>query len=418
MSQEEVFMNVLYVVGSCLTKNTSANMSHNAYVQGLLENGCSVDILMAEDSWGQQDDGLPVWEQATYFPYPSVSFRDKLRKKARGVFQTETTVKTEGRSINLKHNAANAGLKTKLRAAAKYIFNKCFPPDPVYPLNHEWIKNASRFQSVTEYDLVVSNSSPEVSHKLVAILRDRHRIMYKRWVQIWEDPWYYDIYGGCSEIIREEEHYLLREATEIFYVSPLTLYYQKKYFQDCADKMKCIPLPFLSIASQSETLCGDISFGYFGDYYSHTRNLMPFYEAICKSGYTGYIYGDSDLTLQTTDKVTVSERVTLDKLAAIQSKTKVLVHLCNLCGGQIPGKIYHYSSTDKPILFILDGTKEEIEIIHSYFGKFNRYYFCENNELSIARAICDLAGDYSKHRGQKVDAFAPKNVVQAILHTD
>ncbi len=41
------FMDVLYVVGSCLTKNTSANMSHNAYVQGLLENGCNVDIIMA-----------------------------------------------------------------------------------------------------------------------------------------------------------------------------------------------------------------------------------------------------------------------------------------------------------------------------------------------------------------------------------
>ena len=30
-------MKVLYIVGSCLYNNTSANMSHNAYVQGLLE---------------------------------------------------------------------------------------------------------------------------------------------------------------------------------------------------------------------------------------------------------------------------------------------------------------------------------------------------------------------------------------------
>ena len=57
-------MRVLYVVGSCLTKNTSANMSHNAYVQGLLENGCDVDILMAKDSGGQQDSKLPTWKLA------------------------------------------------------------------------------------------------------------------------------------------------------------------------------------------------------------------------------------------------------------------------------------------------------------------------------------------------------------------
>lgn len=39
-------------------------MSHNAYVQGLLENGCDVDILMAKDSWGQQDSKLPTWKLA------------------------------------------------------------------------------------------------------------------------------------------------------------------------------------------------------------------------------------------------------------------------------------------------------------------------------------------------------------------
>ena len=46
-------------------------MSHNGYVQGLLENGCQVDILMAVDSWGQTDDLLPHWEDAKYYCYPS-----------------------------------------------------------------------------------------------------------------------------------------------------------------------------------------------------------------------------------------------------------------------------------------------------------------------------------------------------------
>ena len=74
-------MKVLYVVGTCLTRNTSANMSHNGYVQGLLENGCEVDILMAKDSWGQEDKGLRKWEDATYYVYDSETFLSKLRKK-------------------------------------------------------------------------------------------------------------------------------------------------------------------------------------------------------------------------------------------------------------------------------------------------------------------------------------------------
>ena len=73
-------MRVLYVVGACLSKNTSANMSHNGYVQGLLENDCQVEILMAADSWGQTDNLLPRWKNAKYYCYPSETTHDRLRK--------------------------------------------------------------------------------------------------------------------------------------------------------------------------------------------------------------------------------------------------------------------------------------------------------------------------------------------------
>ena len=35
-------MKVLYVTGSCLQKNTSANMSHNSFLEGFLKNGISI----------------------------------------------------------------------------------------------------------------------------------------------------------------------------------------------------------------------------------------------------------------------------------------------------------------------------------------------------------------------------------------
>ena len=158
-----------------------------------------------------------------------------------------------------------------------------------------------------------------------------------------------------------------------------------------------------------------ISFGYFGDYYSQTRNLRPFYEALNESGYEGYIYGDSNLQLPSTELITVSNRVTLDKLEQIQSKTSVLVHLCNLKGGQIPGKIYHYSATEKPILFILDGTEDEQKIIQNFFSQYNRYYFCKNSKESILKAIIDIHQHYSQYKGVVIDAFSPKNIIQNIL---
>ncbi len=404
-------MKVLYVVGSCLTKNTSANMSHNGYVQGLLENGCQVDILMAEDSWGTQDKALPTWEQADYFCYPSVAWQDRLRKKARGYAPAATVSGTDtaGAKTSIVSN-----LKAGARRLAKALFYTFFPMDPLYPLEKIWLKNASKFQSDTAYDLVISNSSPAASHKLVGQLLKSKRLKCKRWVQIWEDPWYFDLYGGYSELVKEEEHALLQEATEVYYVSPLTLKYQQQHFLDCAEKMKHIPLPYFDFAKTESEPDEEWSFGYFGDYYSQTRNLVPFYEALVRSGYGGYIYGDSDEFLRATDRIEISGRVTLDILDKVQAKTKVLVHLCNLRGGQIPGKIYHYSATTKPILFILDGTPEEQKLLKAYFSQFDRFYFCDNNADAICNTIKKICAE--DKAWTRLDAFSPKAVVYQLLN--
>jgi hypothetical protein len=391
-------------------------MSHNGYVQGLLENGCRVDILMADDSWGEQDNALPNWEQATYYRYPAVSFQDRLRRKSRGTAPVQTPV-ASGPQGEKKADIA-VKVKTMARKLAKSAFYACFPADPVYPLEKTWLNNARKFKSDTEYDLVVSNSSPAASHKLAGILIKNKQIKTKRWIQIWEDPWFFDLYGGHAEAIREEEHALLREAGEIYYVSPLTLKYQQQHFPDCANKMKHIPLPYLeSAAGTPKESAKKLSVGYFGDYYSQTRNLRPLYDALLMSECVGNIYGDSDVNLSSTERITVSGRVTLDILSKVQENTTVLVHLSNLKGGQIPGKIYHYSATTKPILFVLDGTAEEQNLLRDYFEQFNRYYFCQNSEESIVEALRKIQEDIAVGKTWAVvESFSPKEVVRLLLN--
>lgn len=408
-------MKVLYVTAACLTKNTSANMSHNGYVQGLLENGADLDIIMASDSWGEADNKLKRWEGVRYFEFESSSFADKFRDRLKRYIPRPQSSQSVTTTATKSESQGDAKPKLSMRALAKKIFYTLFKPDPIYPLNATWLKNASKFVGNVEYDLVVSNSSPSASHKLVDILAENGRISFKRWVQIWEDPWYHDLYGGHSEQIKQEEHNLLRKGQEIYYVSPLTSHYQKKFFADCADKMNSIPLPFLAFGEDKGGIDSEISFGYFGDYYSHTRNLQPFYDAICATNSKCYIYGDSDLNLISQNKIVVSGRVTLDKLEKVQNQTTILVHLCNLRGGQIPGKIYHYSATTKPILFILDGTDEEKLIIKEFFAKYNRYYFCDNNQQDIERAITDLIQNYDQNRGHIVEEFYPKKVVAQLF---
>ena len=406
---------LLYICGVCLFKNTSANMSHNAFVKGFIENGYEVDIVMPEDSWGEQDSKLKKLD-ANYHIYKYYSVLDRIRLK---YFSRAGSGKAPVETVENSQQETSASTKSdhSLRDSVKRLFYRLSRGDSRYGDETYWLKQAVRFSSDYEYDLVVSNSCPEASHKLGIELIERKRIRCKRWIQIWEDPWYYDVYGGYTDVQREEEHLLLRKANEIFYVSPLTLMYQKHYFNDSADKMRCVPLPYFDFSDSKQTDKTEKgSFGYFGDYYSHTRNLQPFYDALNKSGNKGFIYGDTDLNLKSNERIEVSGRVTLDVLAKVQEKTDILVHLSNLKGGQIPGKIYHYSATDKPILFILDGTEEERKALREYFGQYDRYYFCENTTNSISEAMRAILSDDRVF--YPIDDFSPKKVVERILNAE
>lgn len=388
-------------------------MSHNGYVQGLIENGCDVDVLMQTNSWGQKDASLKRFRSVRYFMYESESFVTKLRKR---LSHGHAVNNNSSLSDMVESPSTRDRFRGLLRAYLKKIFYRIFPDDPLYPLDKTWLKRAKAFRGRGHYDLIVSNSSPAASHKMVEELLKNGRITCSRWIQIWEDPWFFDIYGCHGDEIKNEEHRLLKVGSEIYYVSPLTLHYQKKLFPDCAHKLKYIALPALKYEQEdAKADVGQTRYGYFGDYYSATRNLRPFYDALKESENYGFIYGDSDLGLQSTDRIRVCGRVTLDVLSKVQAQTTVLVHLCNLRGGQIPGKIYHYSATNKPILFILDGTGEEIKLIKNYFSQFNRYIFCENNPASIVKAMNEIETTIKFRKFEALACFSPREIVKTIL---
>lgn len=405
-------MKVLFIVGTCLSKNTSANMSHNSYIRGFVENGCEVDVIMETDSWGEKDYFLKKIDGVSYTEFQSTSRADRIRARLRGKATGISQPLSDANSIDAP---AKRSIYLCLRGMAKKLFYAVFPQDKVYPLDKVWLNRSQSFKSTKKYDLVVSNSSPAASHKLAMLLLEKGNIHAKRWIQIWEDPWSHDIYGNHSTLIEQEEKKLLDAADEILYVSPITTEYQKGFFPSAAHKMSTIPLPYLDFDEECPQYSStDITYGYFGDYYSFTRNLLPFFNSLNNSRRKGYIYGDSNLSLKS-ECIDIHPRVTLDVLSEVQNKTTVLVHLSNLNGGQIPGKIYHYSATRKPILFILDGTENEQEILRNYFGGMNRYYFCENTEDSILNALQKIENELLSKNEVPVTKFSPKNVVKSIL---
>lgn len=416
-------MKLLYITGSCLQCNTSANMSHNSYLQGLIENGHEVDVIMSDRGKLPIDKNMPVFKEANYYTYKSISNLDNFVYKLKKVIDTKLGLDIGDTGISGNSGDYSSEQKSSIqfiiRKYLKFMYDLIFYSGYPYRLSKEWIKNASKFYSNEGYDIVISNSTPESSHEAAYRLFKRKHIKCKKWIQIWEDPWQYDLYTNVKKkSVYREESKLLNNADEIYYVSSLTLMYQKKYFPQSADKMKCIPLPYLKTEDtniDNMDVTSKCTFGYFGDYYSYVRNLRPFYEAVKELGLYANIYGDSDQYFVPTDKIIVEKRVQIGKLCTVQAETDVLIMLCNLRGGQIPGKIYHYSATKKPIIFILDGTEEEKNEIYEYFNKFNRYCFCQNNIKDIMSVLSKfVSNEYSK-QSFCVEEFSPRNVVNKIV---
>ena len=105
----------------------------------------------------------------------------------------------------------------------------------------------------------------------------------------------------------------------------------------------------------------------------------------------------------------------LDELKKIEDKTNILIFLCNKSGGQIPGKIYQYAASNKTILFILDGSVEEKEVLKDFFEKYNRFVFCDNNVSSIKNAINMIEDGHIEINNTPLTDFEPIKIIQNIL---
>ncbi|MCM1498718.1 MAG: hypothetical protein NC124_09660 [Clostridium sp.] len=390
-------MRILFVVGSCLKVNSSANLCHLAYIQGFLDLGHSVDVLSMSEQGYRIDNSMILPKVSNWFNYDSLKI---------SLNSTTSTTSDHKRSLHVV-------IKT-----LKRVINVLYGPYGRPAMN--WVNKAKKFRSEVEYDYVISLATPYVSHYLTHTLIKRKKIKCKSWIQIWEDPWTSDLYNLDKDKRKEkEEKRLLSYPDKIVYVSPLTLEYQKNLYPQYADKMQWHTLPYYYQNGNSMPLSDNLLFGYYGDYMSFSRNIEPFYNVAKKMNLEVNILGNSDKQLENVSRISVRPRVDLAELQKIEDNTGVLVFLCNLRGGQIPGKLYQYSVTNKTILFIMDGTDYEKKVLYDYFSQFKRYIFCDNNEESIEKAVNNILNnrvDYTDKSNICLKAFSPSKTAIDILN--
>ena len=400
-------MKILVINGACLQTNSSANLCHLAYLQGLLDAGHEVTLLSADGRDYSLDKAMVIPPQVKQYTYYGVSLYERLslRKRAAAV----ETMATTGDSM------PSAKGPHKLIRYAKDLVLSLYGVHGIYST---FVRKAQKFRSNVEYDYILSISTPVTSHLLAHNLIAAGHIRGKHWIQIWEDPWYSDAYGFNGKgKIRQEEQRLLSFAEKVCYVSPLTLRNQQRLFPESADKMYWQPLPYYYKGSEmAKQEFEENIYGYFGNYVSAARNLEPFYNAAKGAGIAVNICGDPSNLFQSTERIRIYPRLTLDKLKPIEDNTNVLIFLCNRRGGQIPGKIYQYSATSKTVLFIMDGTEEEQKVLMDFFGKFNRYVFCQNTVEDITRAIGLIeSGNLGQIDSRPIEEFNPTTIIKKIL---
>ena len=398
-------MNILVINGDCIQTNSSANLCHMAYIRGLLSGGHDVTLLSADGRDYKLDPSLVIPEQVTQYTYYGVSLYEKLalRKKA--------AAPVAAAPVTADSSTSSPSLSRRVKDFVLSLYG-------VHGIYSTFVRKAKKFRCDVEFDYVLSISTPVTSHLLTHNLLSSGHVKAKHWIQIWEDPWYSDAYGfNGKDAIYKEEKRLLSFAEKVCYVSPLTLKNQQRLFPESAHKMFWQPLPFY-YSSEPVDMAGFMEnrYGYFGDYTPIARNLTPFYEAAQDAGIRVNICGNPSNLFPSTEKITIHPRLPLNKLKPIEDQTNVLIFLCNRKGGQIPGKIYQYSATNKTILFILDGTEEEQAVLQGFFGKFNRYVFCRNTREDILRVIRDIeAGNTGGVKNDPIGEFDPVITIENIL---
>ncbi|WP_367659280.1 hypothetical protein [Cytobacillus gottheilii] len=379
------------MVSRPLEINTSASIRNRATIEGLLELGHQVDLV------------------TTHFDINHSNFDNSIVNRNLSV----NYLKLHG-----IQSIAKFGRKYKYLQPLKNVLYKVMTKFEVYDNLKGIVDYATRLDITDDtYDLVISTSDPKSSHLFIYRLFENGLIKNTPWIQIWGDPFLSDITRNnmlLNSKIKKEEDKLLANANKVVYVSNLTLNEQKKIYPHYANKMISEPIPYLEklFYPNNNTQNGVLTFLYCGDYDSGIRDIMPLYKAIKKTKHKLIICGSSNIKLEDTERITILPRVSFEKTKEFEKDCDILVHLSNLRGTQIPGKIFQYSGTNKPILFILDG---DLNAIKSNFEPYNRYMFCENSEESICWGIERLINNNHTLKFEPVDSFTPKKVAKGLL---
>lgn len=353
-------MKILFVTSYPLEYNTSANVRNLGLIEGFIANNHEV---------------------STYSLYPT-DINLYSGTLIQGMFINRYWIGGESRQLVSVTSSKRGRWHNYLRTKIANLYNYF----SIYDRRKAQVGKISALDIRETFDVIISSSDPKSAHLFAEELLKQNPKIASRWIQYWGDPFSDDI--SCNRFmgnlrVRHEESRIIKLASKIVYVSPFTAEDIKKKYPEITSKVEFYPIPYrLSNTPKRDFMFkNDVIIGYTGDYNSKNRNIYPLYEAMKRIPYKSYVIGNSDIKLSSTENIVVKERLYGDEFIRVSEEICIVVCICNLHGTQIPGKVYHYVNTGKPILIIVDG--EYSEELTTYFTGYERFYICRNNVNDI-----------------------------------
>lgn len=355
-------MRILYITSYPLEYSSSANMRNIALIKGLIENGNEVHTLSTS-----LDKESSLYDNSLL----NINIKKRYWIELGNIHKKISTKSGEK-------------FKKKILDFAYKMYMKI----NIYDSRAKLAKKVKDLKIDNNYDVIISSSDPKSAHLFAEELINNNPNITKRWIQYWGDPFASDINRKSlipKSIVKNEEKRLISKCDKVIYVSPFTLEAQMKLYPNEKEKMIFAPIAYIDEKTFPKTNNQNVTLGYFGDYKKNDRNICELYKCCIDNGYNLVVTGNSDLKLEETSKIKIMPRQKKSIIEEYEKKCDILVCICNKSGTQIPGKVYHYSCTNKPILIILDGSKTNE--LKKYFGSFERFYMCLNDSNEIQKEI-------------------------------
>ena len=383
---------ILFIATAYILKGSSAAIRNNSLVKGLVSLGYDVDVCTVK------------WPEGLSSPFFEKEANGNIHLDQLPILKRIAKIK---QSHSLKKK--NSEWLIKIRQLLKKIL---FFPDECY----EW-KKIFEWNNVEQYACIISSSDHKASH-FVALKIKRQQPSLP-WIQIWGDPWGTDV--NTLRILKSRIEYcekrLLNAADRIIYVSEVTMKDMQAKYPNLSNKMYNIPRGFYFESKSQIHSSNHITMVYTG-VISYGRDPFILLEAIKKLDVTLSIdfYGNVPLNMEeelaSYPFVTLHESVDFEYIPEILTSASILLYLSNKKGSsQIPGKLFDYMGTDRPILCLVSDTSEPTSL---FLKKFKRCMVIENTESSIIENW-EKIEKFSQCRFEPENNFSPKSIASQVV---